>query len=256
MSKVDTELNNDFLELRMRNNRRADQLSASFRRSIVGRLYEKMTTGEVSTNEEIQIDQDIASIYNIRKKIGKLDKSPYIYDSVVAKGAKNLRVGALLYQYYSGNSHDDAQSRLLFDVPKWVLGYQFAGAVGVGLAMLVSLNRAKASEANYYQLRKMNTTMTVDYLKMLSDFNHYSTNRSKAWLEGEALRAATATDAHIGRNRIEYHNTITNFHEVFAHARNILNKYEPKFVEEMSKYRAKDRRLTADFAFLMGFKNG
>jgi len=141
---------------------------------------------------------------------------------------------------------------MLFDMPYWSMGYRFAGALGLGASILTSFNRSMASESNFYQLRKMNTEITGEYLKMINDFNQYAMNSNVVWMEAEALRGATSIDKHLSANRIEYHNILTDFSTMYGKAINIVTKYQAKFVEEQSRYHAEDKRLFADVAFGMG----
>ena len=249
---LESERNNDFEDLKLRNHRYASAVSTSFRKSFLGKMVESMAFGSALSDEEIQAAQDVAAISDIRKNIGDIDKVPDVYESTVKKAIKNLKVSSLLYQYYSYNSHDSAQNKVLFDMPIWTAGYSFGGSVGLAVGVLSSLNRAMSAEQNFYQLRKMNTEMTHEYLKMLNGFNNYAMNRNVFWMEGEAMRAATSVDPHLGANRIEYHNIISNFHDIYGKAVNIMTKYQAKFVEEQSKYNAEQNRYVSDIAFGMG----
>ena len=255
MSKADLEskLNNNFKALRIKNNRRAHDFGSSLRNTFVGKLVEKKIFGNNLSDEQHQIAQDIASINNIRKITGDIEEAPEVYNSTVQKAIKNMKVSSLLYQYYSANSHDAAQSRILFDAPIWSVGYRLAGPVGFGITAITSLNRAMSSEHNFYQLKKLNTELTQDYLKMFTGFSQYAMNRNKVWLEWEGRRGGASLDSYLGTNRIESHNIVYNFHEIYSKAVNARIKYEPKFVEEMNRYRGEQKRLTSDIAFGMGF---
>lgn len=249
-AEVKTEnLQKDFDDLRLRNARRADYGLAEFRNSVLGRIYEKFTYGESSTREQVQQAQDIASMGVMKQFAGPLNNTPEVFDDHIGSALKNLKVTSLLYQYYSANYRDDAQNRMIYDLPKWSLGYQWAGPAGLAMSLVVSLNKSTSSEANFMQLQSMNVGMIKDYLGMLNMANSYGMNKSAQWLEAEQMRGASSVDPVVGRARVEFQNMVAPPHALYGKVQNLRMNYEPKFLHETSKYRAEQKRLTGDLMY-------
>ena len=248
----------DFDELRIRNARRSDERLSQFRDSIIGRAIENWAYGEnkggtrESRAEEVRNAQDIASIGQIRKILGNIKEGEFTSDPQIKSANEQLRISSLLYQYYSANSHDAAQDRFVYDVPKWTLGYQWAGPAGAGLAMLSSMNSSMSSEHNFYQLQSMRNDMTLKYLELLYKTNVFAMNKDQAWLENEQMRGATSVDKVIGRARVEFQNMTAPPYEAYGEAENLRLKYEGQYLNTQSRNRNERRRLDSDMFFGLG----
>jgi hypothetical protein len=207
---------------------------------------------------------DIRNGANVRTLQGLVNT---LGEEAVYNGAKNtkdphvreilqkMRTQSLMYNYYSHNYKDQAQTNLVFGALLLPLGYHWSGPLGALGTTLVGkgvLNKSQASQASYYQIQGMARKMDAEKLGLMIDSNAYSMNKNQTWLTYENFRAAAAKDEYIPRSRGEFANISNPIHEQLGRMGNIPHDYAAQFEFERTRANAEQSKLLLDIFTSIG----